>query len=173
MFNQSMMKKFFSLGALMLLCSFALQADADTAKGKILMTVEWNTSSSNTSDHKSATFDLDMLDALPQESFQTTTIWTEGEITFSGPPLLALLDSLGLTAESITAQALNDYNVELLPDTLDAQYPIIATRMNGETFSIRDGGPLWLVFPYDKDEKYRQEDIFAQSIWQLTKLKAD
>ena len=33
--------------------------------------------------------------------------------------------------------------------------------------SLRDKGPLWVVFPYDASEEFRRDEIYAQSIWQV------
>lgn len=124
-------------------------------------------------EHTSHTLSIDDLDALPQVTFETSTIWTEGIITFSGPSLTKVLESVDAGQNTIRAFALNDYNMVISPMGADDTYPIVATRMNGERFSVRDRGPLWLVYPYDSDPDFRDEKIYAQSIWQLHKLKLD
>jgi hypothetical protein len=123
--------------------------------------------------HTSHMLNINELDALPQVSFETSTIWTEGVVTFSGPSLAKVLESVDAAQKTITAFALNDYNMVIAPMGADDTYPIVATRMNGERFSVRDRGPLWLVYPYDSDPEFRDEKIYAQSIWQLHKLKLD
>lgn len=117
-----------------------------------------------------AVFDLALLDSLPQESFATSTIWTEGTLTFSGPPLAAVLDAAGATGTRIVARAVNDYAVEIPLAEIDARYPILATRINGETFSVRDKGPIWIVYPYDAAPAWRTEVNFGRSVWQLAVL---
>jgi hypothetical protein len=37
--------------------------------------------------------------------------------------------------------------------------------------SVRDKGPLWLVYPYDSAAKYQSEVVFSRSIWQLNRLE--
>jgi hypothetical protein len=120
-----------------------------------------------------AVFDLATLESLSSVSFTTTTQWTEGEVTFTGVPLRGLLDGLGATGTVVRATALNDYSVEIPYDSLGEDAPIVAYRMNGETFSRREKGPLWIVFPYDRDPAYRTETIFGQSIWQLDRLTVE
>ncbi|MEO6298802.1 MAG: oxidoreductase [Paracoccaceae bacterium] len=117
-----------------------------------------------------ALFDLAMLDSLPQTTFSTTTIWTEGKVTFSGPTLMGVLDWLEAEPGRITASAANDYSVTLLPQTVSQDFPILATRKNGKQFSIRESGPIWLVYPYDSSPAYRSDLIYSQSVWQLTRL---
>jgi hypothetical protein len=36
--------------------------------------------------------------------------------------------------------------------------------------SVRDKGPLWVIYPYDSDD-YRSEVIYSRSIWQLDRLE--
>jgi hypothetical protein len=117
-----------------------------------------------------AQLDLAMLDALPQISFSTTTIWTQGIASFSGPPLLSVLDWLEADPGKITASAANEYSITLSPDTVDQAFPILATRKDGVPFSLRDSGPIWLIYPFDSDEKYSNDLIYSQSVWQLTGL---
>ena len=125
-----------------------------------------------TSSHfDSVELDLAALDALGQVEFTTTTIWTDGQTRFSGVPLKALLTQLNVNGSSVEMVALNDYAVTMPLDELEDGVPIVATRMNGETMSVRDKGPYWVVFPYDSDPKYSTETNYSRSIWQLNRLK--
>ena len=112
-----------------------------------------------------------MMDALPQVSFETSTIWTEGVISFSGPSLRSLVDQAGITGGQLTLAAINDYEIQISYDELENDAPIIATLMNGQPLSRREKGPLWLVYPYDTDIKYQSEVIYAKSIWQLVTIE--
>jgi hypothetical protein len=114
--------------------------------------------------------DLATLDTLEQIEFTTTTIWTDENIVFSGVPLRALLTHLDLDGETIELVALNDYAVSMPIDAIEDNVPIIATRMNGETMSVRDKGPYWIVYPYDSNPVYQTETVYARSIWQLNRL---
>lgn len=114
--------------------------------------------------------DADLM-ALPQVEFTTTTIWTQGSIRFSGPSLASVLESVGVASGAINMFAINDYKVEIPLDHIEPNAPIIANRMNGSPFRIRDNGPLWVVFPYDSDDRYQSETIYAFSIWQLTQIR--
>jgi len=126
-----------------------------------------------TSGPASDTLELSLqdLDAMDQVSFSTSTIWTDDEVTFSGVPLKTLLTALNTDGTSVEMVALNDYKVTMPLADLEDNAPIIATRMDGETMSVRDKGPYWVVFPYDQDPKYRVETIYTFSIWQLKRLK--
>jgi hypothetical protein len=115
-------------------------------------------------------FDIAALEALPQQSFSTTTIWTEGAIEFSGPSLTAVLGVAGLGMEPVYAYASNGYGVTLTFPPGDELSPIIATRIDGEPISRREKGPLWVMFPFDNDAALRNAEVFGQSIWHLVRL---
>lgn len=114
--------------------------------------------------------DQRLLDELPQAEFATSTIWTEGVDTYSGPTLQSLLDLVDAGPGDLIATALNDYRVTLARLHLEDTAPILATRINGTTFSVRDKGPLWIIFPYDESPRFRDELIYAMSVWQLERL---
>lgn len=116
--------------------------------------------------------DRDGLEGLPQVAFETETIWTEGLITFSGPRLRDVLALAGITEGRILLKALNDYEVEMDLEEMGEDWPIIATRQNGQPFGVRDQGPLWLVYPYDdEDLGLSRERIHTLSVWQLVQVQ--
>ncbi|MCA0869678.1 molybdopterin-dependent oxidoreductase [Seohaeicola saemankumensis] len=119
-----------------------------------------------------AQFDLGMLQALPTAEFETTTIWTDGVMRFTGVPLSALLKHLEIASGSVRAQAINDYSVEIPLDEITEDVPIVAYFLNGEPMSRREKGPLWVVYPYDQDADYRSEIVYSRSIWQLDRIEA-
>ena len=116
-------------------------------------------------------FDMPALEAMEADEFETTTIWTEGPQTFKGVPLAALLDNLGVTEGTVKATAINDYAVEIPVEDAIEGGPIIAYRLNGDLMSVRDKGPLWVVYPYDSDDAYQTEVIYSRSIWQLDRIE--
>lgn len=142
--------------------------DLAAPTGEVILTVDGAIAATNTNDR--AEFDMDMLLAMPAAGFETTTTWTDGSHRFDGVPLKALLDSLGAEGATITATALNNYAVEIPYDALKDDAPIIAYHIDGETFSRRDKGPLWIVFPYDRSPEYQTELVYGWSIWQLSSL---
>lgn len=116
-------------------------------------------------------FAVSELEEIGIEEFETTTIWTEGVQTFTGVSLAAFLNEFGVTEGTIKATAINDYAVEIPVEDAVEGGPIIAYRRNGETMSVRDKGPLWIVYPYDADPAYQTEVIYSRSIWQLDRVE--
>lgn len=116
-------------------------------------------------------FDRQALEALGLETIETTTIWTEGVQTFEGVALARLAQELGAQGGTLRATAINDYTVEIpLSDAVEGG-PIIALKLNGAEMSVRDKGPLWIVYPYDASADYRSEVIYSRSIWQLDRIE--
>lgn len=114
--------------------------------------------------------EADLL-ALPQQSFDTTTIWTDTTPkTFSGPTLKSVIEATGSAPGDLRVYAINDYNVTFPIDRLEDDVPILANRIDGQPFSVREKGPLWVVFPFDQDTRFQSEEYFTLSVWQLNKV---
>lgn len=113
------------------------------------------------------------LMALPQVTFATSTIWTTATAQFSGPSLASVLEAADADAadSQIRMTAINDYKVDIPRAWVEPASPIIATRIDGAPFGIREKGPLWLVFPFDSDARFRTEEVYSLSIWQLTQIQ--
>ena len=116
------------------------------------------------------TFNLSQLKALKPETFETTTIWTEGVQSFTGVSLATLMEELGVEDGTVEAKAINDYAVEVPVSDAVEGGPIVAYLLNGEEMSVRDKGPLWIVYPYDANPDYQSEVIYSRSIWQLDRI---
>ncbi|WP_319825990.1 oxidoreductase [Thalassovita sp.] len=114
----------------------------------------------------------DDLMALQQESFVTETIWTEGKDTFSGPSLLTVLQDAGIQNAKLRISAVNDYSVTVPASQLKDKWPILANRINGKPFPVRQKGPLWLMFPFDSEPALRTETNYTLCVWQLNKIAA-
>ena len=120
-----------------------------------------------------ANFDLEMLKAMEPVSISTSTIWTDGVHTFTGVSLKRMVDHLGITtAETLQMTAVNDYMVEVpVADAVEGG-PILAYEMDGKPMSVRDKGPIWLIYPFDSERRYQTEVYYTRSIWQLNRIEA-
>ena len=118
------------------------------------------------------TYDQAALQAFGPVSFATSTIWTEGQPTFTGVPLQTILTDAGINEGTVSAVAINDYAVQIPVDEVTADYPIVAFQQDGQAMSVRDKGPLWVIYPYDSDPALQSEVTYARSIWQLVRIEA-
>ena len=138
-------------------------------EGPVILTVTGAIAQANGPD--GAQFDLAMLEALGPVEIETTTIWTDGPQTFRGVPLARLVEVLGAEGEVIAATALNEYTVEIPLEDAVAGGPILAFARNGAPLSVRDKGPLWVIYPYDSHRDFQSEVIYARSIWQVKQME--
>ncbi len=117
-----------------------------------------------------AHFDRAMIEELGLAELRTETPWTEGTQTFQGVTLEHLMDVVGARGTIARAEALNDYAVDIELNLATSSNALIAVKMNGEYMSVRDKGPLWIVFPWGAVSKQHEELFKAQSVWQLRRL---
>ncbi|MGH1452932.1 MAG: molybdopterin-dependent oxidoreductase [Paracoccaceae bacterium] len=118
-------------------------------------------------------FDRENLQSLPQDTFSTTTIWTEGMQEFQGVRIHKLMQALKVEQGMLSLTAINDYMVEMPVADLRADGALIAYLRNGAPMTARDKGPLWVVFPYDTDPQWRTETVYARSVWQLDRIAVE
>lgn len=156
------------LGQMLLAPAFALDP-LPKPSGAVILTVDGQIALSNTLDGK-AVFDLAMLQALPKTAFTTTTIWTDGPQAFEGVRIADLLARLGSTGNEIRAFAANDYEIRF--PTIDATEhdALIAYRLNGGDLPVTNKGPLWIVYPFDRDPSLQAERFQGESVWNLETL---
>jgi hypothetical protein len=163
------------LGLLVAALAFAPGAFApiafalDRPTGPVVLTVRGKVSSANVDG--TAQFDAAMLDKLEGRAGTMETPWTEGRTTFEGPLLRAVLAAAGAQGTTLVVRALNDYFAEV--PVLDATSldTILATHMNGKLMSVRDKGPLFLIYPFDKDAGLYNEKYFSRSVWQIREIE--
>ncbi len=109
------------------------------------------------------------LEALPKTSFATTTPWTKGVATFEGVRLADLVKFAGGPVSKLKAIALNDYSATMNLDEV-SNHALVAYRMNGKAMSVRNKGPLWIIFPFDDKPNLKSERFYSKSVWQLKEI---
>lgn len=155
------------LASSLLFASTALALD--TPKGPVILTVKGNLSHANVGN--TAQFDLEMLEKLEGRSGKMRTPWTEGETNFSGPFLRAILKEAGATGTKLQLKALNDYFAEVPIEDAEKLDTILATRQDGKPMSVREKGPLFMIYPFDKDPALYNERYFSRSVWQIKEIE--
>lgn len=152
-----------------LVCGTSAQA-LDAPTGKVLLSVSGSIGITNAPGR--ADFDLAMLDALPQHAFTTSTPWFKVPRHFSGPLLRDVLAAAGAgNARTLKAVALNNYKAEIPAEDARSFKMIMATRLDDKPMSLREKGPLFIVYPFDDSAELRQERYYSRSAWQLRALE--
>lgn len=159
----------FSAIAIIAGCAVSVSAaDIALPDGDVILTISGAITETNTDG--TATFDLAMLAEMPVVNIETTTVWTDGLQSFTGVAISDLLDHVGATGTTLRATAINDYAVEIPVEDWTESGPIIAYLNNGAPMSVRDKGPLWIVYPFDQNAEYQSEVVYSRSIWQLDRI---
>jgi hypothetical protein len=116
-------------------------------------------------------FDMPGLQALGEHQITTGSIWTKGAHLYSGVMLRTLADHLKIAKGALKLHALNDYAISLPLEEATADGPMLAFMLDSAPMSVRDKGPIWVVYPYDSDMKFRSDEIYARSVWQLDRIE--
>lgn len=166
------MKTFASrfLAALLFVFScVGLHAQALSAPtGKVILTIAGAVSKTNMSN--TAVFDAAMIDALPVHSIKTNTPWFKDAVTFSGPLLQDVLNAVGAKGEMLTIKALNDYQIQVPLSDAQKYQTILARKVDGKVLSVRDKGPLFLIYPFDAVPELKNDIYYGRSIWQIASI---
>ena len=91
-----------------------------------------------------------------------------GKATFA---FVALMAALGAEGGTLRLTAINDYAVEIPMADAVPGAALLAYELDGQPMSVRQKGPVWLVYPYDSDGKWRTESVYARSVWQLNRIE--
>lgn len=136
--------------------------------GPVILTVEGKIAITNTD--KEARFDRKMLEALGMHTIKTSNPFDTGKHTYEGILLGDLLKRVGAAGEMLVAYALDGYAVEI-PVADTKKYPVmLAMVWNGKEMTVRNKGPIWVIYPIDKYSELKDEKYSSRSIWQLERL---
>jgi len=112
------------------------------------------------------------LQTLPQVTIRTKTEFTDGVVEFVGPlarDAVALIDVGGATTAHLVAA--NDYALDIpLSDLMDYDV-ILAMQASGKRLSIRNKGPIWLMYPLDDHAELQDPVYNLRLIWQLVRME--
>ncbi|MBM3223617.1 MAG: oxidoreductase [Candidatus Tectomicrobia bacterium] len=118
------------------------------------------------------TFDIPTLEHLGLVRFTTPTAWSDAPITFEGVLLSRLLEILAVPPDitALTLTALNDYEVTIPMSDVHAWPVMLALKRDGQYMSVRNKGPLWVVYPRHAFAELQQAKHNAKWIWQVKEL---
>ena len=116
-------------------------------------------------------FDLAMLQAMGASQITTSTIWTDGAHVYTGVMVntLALLIKSG--DHALRFHALNDYSVDIPAADISDVAPLLAYQADHAPMSVRDKGPLWVIYPFDAGAEFRTDTVFSRSVWQVSAIE--
>ncbi|MDI5892860.1 molybdopterin-dependent oxidoreductase [Halomonas rhizosphaerae] len=149
--------------------SIALASPLPTPKGTVLLTLSGDIANANVGDE--AHFDRAMLQALPTRVIETHTPWHRDRGRYEGPLVRALLEAVGADdVEQVRIRALNHYEAEVPVSDFRRHDVILAMTRDGESLTIREYGPLFVLYPFDEHPELLTEAIRFRSVWHVEQI---
>lgn len=127
----------------------------------------------NTNNGDKADFDMSMLGQLAGGTTVTSSPWYDGAKTFAGPLGWALLKAVGANGTTLKVTALNDYVTEIPVSDFHDYAVVLATTVDGEPMSVRDKGPIFIIYPFDSQPALNNETYYGRSAWQVKSIEVD
>ncbi|MCL7940323.1 molybdopterin-dependent oxidoreductase [Halomonas sp. ATCH28] len=149
--------------------SLALASPLPAPSGKVLLMLSGDIARANVGEE--AHFDRAMLEALPGRVIETHTPWHRDRGRYEGPLLRTLLETVGAgDAEQVRIRALNHYEAEVPVADFRRHDVILAMTRDGEPLTIREYGPLFVLYPFDEHPELLTEAIRFRSVWHVERI---
>lgn len=117
-------------------------------------------------------FSREDLLALGDEVLTTRNEYVDREHQFTGPLMRNLVQQVGANSATVARlTAVNDYTVEIDPMEFQKYDVILAMSQDGVALSLRDKGPIWLIYPMSQFEELQDPVFNNRLIWQLDRLE--
>lgn len=145
-----------------------VRATVPAPRGPVVLTLSGRVSKPNQG--PVAAFDMAALEALPQRSHTTATPWFPQSRKFTGPLLSDVLAAAGASGETLRTEALNDYRVDLPMDDVRRYGVILARMLDDKPISVREKGPLFVIYPFADHPEIRNTVFYSRCIWQLKSI---
>lgn len=126
-----------------------------------------------TADGQSWRFSMDDLHRLPARQVRTALPASLGMASASdweGVPLSHLVTLTGTAPRSLALTALNGYAVTVPAQDLTRFDPVLAYRRDGHEITVRDKGPLILIYPFDRHPALNRQVYINRTIWQVHEI---
>jgi hypothetical protein len=137
--------------------------------GPVVLTVSGRISNTNAGNN--AEFDMAMLEALPGRTARVTTPWAEGVNAFQGPLTRAVLEAVGAQGTKLKVRALNDYSAVVPAEDFMKLDVILALKKNDAYLTVRNQGPIFVIYPFDTNPNLYNEVYFGRSVWQVKSIE--
>lgn len=117
-------------------------------------------------------FTSEEIDGFDQVVIDTGNDFSDGVAKFEGPLARDVIGASGGSLEGMGVfVAANDYRVEIPLEDFVNYDVIFATSMNGNRLSLRDKGPIWIIYPMTDNPELHDSAFNARLIWQLVKIE--
>lgn len=149
--------------------SIALASPLPAPTERVLLTVSGDIAHTNVGDE--AQFDRRMLEALPARTIETHTPWHRDKGRYEGPLMRDLLETVGAKdSEQVRILSLNHYEAEVPASDFRRHDVILAMTRDGEPLTIREYGPLFVLYPFDDHPELLTEAVRFRSVWHVERI---
>ena len=124
-----------------------------------------------TASERSLMYTMEDLLALPQTTVITKNDYVDDTTTFQGPRLRLVLDAVEIKpSATLKMVALNDFK-SIVPAKDAFNYDVIlAVSRDGEAMSVRDKGPIWVIYPMNDHPELQEDSYNGRLVWQLKSI---
>lgn len=117
-------------------------------------------------------YDVEQLLAMPQTTIVTDNDYVDGPTSFTGPLLRDMLSLHGIESDqTLNMTALNDFSVQVPAEDAYTYDVILALKQDGRPMSIREKGPIWVIYPMSDNQELQDEMYNSRLIWQLASIE--
>lgn len=149
--------------------AMAISTAVSPPDGPVLLKISGNIRYTNVNDE--LWLDRKMLEELPWHETTTHTPWHQQIGRFEGPLLRGILELAGVDSEMVEIHALNHFHAYLPVSDVHNYDVILATKHNGKEMSIREFGPLFVIYPFSEHPELKTEAIHFRSVWQVSMIR--
>ncbi len=81
------------------------------------------------------------------------------------------MEAVGATGDRIVSIALNDYSAEMPMEDARKYGVLLALKRDGEYMTVRDKGPLFIIYPFDSNPDLKAQKYYSRSVWQIARIE--
>jgi len=140
----------------------------DKPTGTVVLSIGGHIQRANDGDR--AALDMAMIEKLAQRSFVTKTPWFKEARKFPGPLLRDVLELVGARGTTLRLAALNDYRIDVPTDDARRFDVVLARMIDDKPITVREKGPLFVIYPFDSDSALRNPLYYSRAVWQLKSI---
>lgn len=119
-------------------------------------------------------FSREDLLALHQFTLTTANDFVDGKPRFEGPLMRDLIAAVsGQHTEVARLFAENDYTVKISTQEFLDYDVVLALTQDGKRLSLRDMGPIWLIYPMSDHPELADPSNNNKLIWQLVRVELE
>lgn len=156
------MKTIFTL-IIILFFNFNLYANNGTTKVKLLGNTNTNTPKYVTAEQLSKEFSI--------QKFHLYNPWEKQTDTYEGILFTELVKKYGNKTKELKFIALDDYTITFAKELYENERILLAFKVNGKYLSIKEKGPMRVVFvDYDPNQK-KYELNLEKWLWMIKKIE--